>query len=533
MRITSFFALSLLALIACRSDSNNTTDGNNGSGDGHGSNNGATSIKDVQNDSMAPGSEVTLHGVIVTAIDKYGSKTGDFWVEDADGGPYSGVHVYGAQTSDVAALALGDVVDISGAVKSEFALTSDTTGRTVTELEPVQGGQITVTKTSSGAVPMPAMVDALAIGMLEETSPPSATSARSMEWEKWEGVLITVTNVAATSTPKCVGSACSDPSLESFGITGDALVESGLAAFPNDGGTPPHDLIARGDCLGSVTGVLDYFFDYQILPRETAEVTTGGTACPAENTTAQCADGTDNDGNGFTDCDDFSCVLASSSCHMDTTIAAIDQAGDANPTNPTLPTGAVAISGACVTAVPSGGSSAYIAAAGQAANDGGLFVFGGGTSLPADVAPGSLVDVIGNVQAFKSSGSTAPEPQIELASLQVTKVTGSCTPAAKPVSSDMSALTQDANGHPLVGSLVTLTPSSTFKITTAQSGTGKFGVLTQGGTTVKFGMTILGGNLGMANTCFSSITGIWTYDTNTTGSYEILPTMMPATATCN
>jgi hypothetical protein len=534
MRITTFFALSTLTLFACRSDSNNNTDGGPG-GDGSGSNAGTVKVKDVQNDAMAPGTQVELHGVIVTAIDKYGSKVGDFWVEDADGGAYSGVHIFGAPTGDVANLHLGDSVDISGAVKSEFALTSDTTGRTVTELEPVQGGQITITNNGPGTVPAPSVVDALMIGQLAETSPPSATSPRSMEWEKWEGVLITVMNVSATSSPKCVGSACSDMTLENFGITGDAVVESSLAAFPNDGGTPPHDLIARGDCLAGVTGVVDYFFDYLILPRETSEVMTGGTACPVENTSETCSDNMDNDGNGFTDCDDFSCVLASSSCRTDTTIAAIDQAGDANPANPTLPTGAVSISGACVTALPSGGSSMYIAAAGAANNDGGLFVFGGGTQLPSGVAVGSLVDVIGNVQAFKANNSTAPEPQVELASLQVTKVAGTCVPAAKVVTSDMSALTQDTNGHPLIGSLVTLAPSSlkTFQITTAQSGTGKFGVLTQNGTTVKFGMSIVGGNLGTANTCFSSITGIWTYDTNGAGGYEILPTVMPTAGTCN
>jgi hypothetical protein len=379
------------------------------------------------------------------------------------------------------------------------------------------------------------MVDALAIGMLEETSPPSATSARSMEWEKWEGVLITVQNVSATNDPKCVGSACSDPSLESFGITGDALVESGLAAFPNDGGTPPHDLIARGDCLGGVTGVLDYFFDYQILPRQTSEVMTGGTACPVENTAALCGDGIDNDGNGFTDCEDFSCQAASADCSMGTTIPSIDQAGDANPANPTLPTGTVTISGACVTAVASAsGGNMYIAAAGAAAADGGLYAYGHGVALPSGVAVGSLVDVVGTVQAFKQGTSTAPEPQIEINTAQVTQASGSCTPSALTVSSDMSALTQDANGHPLIGSLVTLTPSSnhTFQITTVQSSAG-FGVLTQNGATVKFGMTLLGGSLGGANVCFSSIKGIWTYDTSMTGSYEILPTEMPATATCN
>ena len=73
---------------------------------------------------------VTLKGVVVTAIDNYGGKTGDFWVEEPDGGAFSGVHVFGAPLDQVAALAVGDVVDITGAQKDEFALIDgDTLGQ--------------------------------------------------------------------------------------------------------------------------------------------------------------------------------------------------------------------------------------------------------------------------------------------------------------------------------------------------------------------------------------------------------------------
>ena len=47
--------------------------------------------------------------MVVTAIDTYGAKTGDIWVEEPEGGKCSGVHVYDAPLSDVATLAVGDI----------------------------------------------------------------------------------------------------------------------------------------------------------------------------------------------------------------------------------------------------------------------------------------------------------------------------------------------------------------------------------------------------------------------------------------
>jgi hypothetical protein len=370
------------------------------------------------------------------------------------------------------------------------------------------------------------MVDALSIGQMYDASMAAAGggAAFSNAWEQWEGVLITLTNVAAAGAPKSFGSTMPTPADNwSFGITGVAKIEGSLTDITMSN-------IVRTTCFSNVTGVVDYFYDYLLLPRSAADMATGGTGCPAAE--SLCGDSVDNDGNGFTDCKDNGCIINSGSCRATTTIAAIDAAGDAMPATPTLPMGGVQITGACVTAVA--GTNMYIAAAGNAANDGGLFVFGGGQALPAGVAAGSTVDVIGTLSAFKSNMSTAPEPQIELAQLQITKNAPTCNPNPKVVTSTMATLTQDANGHPLIGSLVTLNPATggNFKITTAQTATGKFGVLTQGTTTISFGMTIQPGNLGAANICFNSITGIWTYDTTGAGSYQIQPTVMPTAATC-
>ncbi len=169
-RLSSLIAVLSVAAIsfaaACRSDDNNTpVDGHTGS-NGSGSNS-TTTVKDVQNDSMAPGTAVTLNGVVVTAIDNFGDKTGDMWVEDMGGGKRSGVHVFKASASGVA---VGDVVNVSNAIKSEFALTgsnADNTGRTTTELEPPDSGStVTITKTGATATITPDKVDAVTIGQL-------------------------------------------------------------------------------------------------------------------------------------------------------------------------------------------------------------------------------------------------------------------------------------------------------------------------------------------------------------------------------
>ena len=127
------------ALFACRSSGDDTS-GDDVQGDAA---SGDVTIQEVQNDSMAPGTPVTLKGVVVTVIDNYGGKTGDFWVQEPGGGERSGVHVFGAPLAMVGALAVGDLVDIAGAQKDEFAYAGsngvggDTSGRSITELKPV------------------------------------------------------------------------------------------------------------------------------------------------------------------------------------------------------------------------------------------------------------------------------------------------------------------------------------------------------------------------------------------------------------
>src|SRR5689334_11140533 len=92
-----------LALVACRGG---------GSGD-DGDDSGVDSVNaddatiyDIQG-SLPVGTQVNIRGVVVTAIDNYGAKKGNIWVQEPDGGPYSGVLIFGAQLDQVAALEIG------------------------------------------------------------------------------------------------------------------------------------------------------------------------------------------------------------------------------------------------------------------------------------------------------------------------------------------------------------------------------------------------------------------------------------------
>src|SRR5688572_24014874 len=107
---------------ACSRSGGDDDGGDNGGGaDGGG---GGQTIFDVQSESMPVGTAVSLDGVVVTAIDNYGTRKGGIYVQEPEGGAYSGVFVY-LQGTEAAELAVGDLIDLDGAVKDEFALQED------------------------------------------------------------------------------------------------------------------------------------------------------------------------------------------------------------------------------------------------------------------------------------------------------------------------------------------------------------------------------------------------------------------------
>ena len=504
------------ALVACRGSGDDTT-GDDGGTDSPG---GGVHIQDVQNVNMAVGTPVALKGVIVTAIDMYGTKTGDIWIEEAGGGEFSGVHVFGAPLATVGTLAVGDIVDIAGAQKDEFTymgtggVGGDMSGRSITELKPVNGGMMTVTKTGTGTVPAPMAVDALAIGQ-------KATQLeRDAEWEKWEGVLIKVTNVTAVTGAKCVGKACSDPTLNSFSATGGIVVESSIAGFP---GTAPGS-IAKNDCLAGITGIVDYFFDYLLFPTSTANIMTGGTGCPvAEGAShAVCSDMIDNDGNGFTDCLDNGCIVGDATCRTTTTIPAIQAA---------TPTGPIELTSVYITAISHNKRSIWVSQNPQAAVNEGVYVFnaGGGAQLDNTFVVGAKVNVIGSVQEYNDDmlGGTLTE----LNSLKTTLVTGTGT-VVPVVGKTVAELSMPAVAPMYESVLVTLTNVNLTALGTQANG--YVATATQSGTTFKIGtdaLLLVAADMG----CHVTMTGLWTNLqaplTNATtkpNAFGFIPTAMAA-----
>src|SRR5688500_10864531 len=96
----AFLAVSLsVALLGCRGDDGGDDQPGNDAGS-DGTSGGDVTIQEIQNDAMASGTPVELRGVIVTAIDTYGDRTGEIFVSEPEGGPFSGVKVYGASLSD-------------------------------------------------------------------------------------------------------------------------------------------------------------------------------------------------------------------------------------------------------------------------------------------------------------------------------------------------------------------------------------------------------------------------------------------------
>jgi len=461
-----------LYAVACRSDNNNTPTDGQGSGSGSGN---FVKIQQVQDDAMAPGTAVNLHDVVVTAIDNFGAKVGDIWVEEKGGGKRSGVHVFKASLSDVAMLTVGDEIDLKGAIKSEFALTgsnADPSGRTVTELEPASGGAITITKLGMSTTITPDKVDALAIAQMYDPSM-SATgggTAFSNAWEDWEGVLIELDNVAAAGAAKAFGSTTPTPADNySFGITGVAKAEGSLTDITMSS-------IARGTCFGQMTGVVDYFYDYLVLPRSGTDFNTTGTACPQPEQAAgtdgtKCTDGVDNDGNGFSDCADLGCEAGSGAwlgatcgtgdamCGCSVNLASTTSVHSVDTTYATTSSPAI-LRDVYITAIPTNvtsPSSYWVADSLTAAANGGVLVF---SKPPTGATVGQKISTLQGIAGPFGNGS--------LKTLEVSTATAS-TPAGTGVIVPLVGIATDTlsgatTGAPYNGSVVTL---SKAKVTAA------------------------------------------------------------------
>lgn len=473
MNRIAFVAVSIsFALLGCRGDD---TTGDDQPGMDSGSNAGDVTIQEIQNDAMASGTAVELRGVVVTAIDTYGSRTGDLYVSEPEGGPFSGVKVFGASLSDIATLQVGDLVDITNAEKHEACTEAAPCGTVIfrngaglTEVQGVTQGSLVITKRGTGTVPTPATVDAKAIAEL-------AMDQQLVEWEKWEGVLVNVQNARQLSAYEAFDTGDDQ---KQFSATSGFKVQSSLT----DLGTP-----VTGTCYNSITGIGDFFFDYLVLPRTTADLAGGGTGCAVLSTT---------------------------------TIAAV-QAGTA--------TGAVQLNDVYVTAVASNKKNIWVSQTLTAAANQGLYIRGTGANFPATVTPGAKVNVLGTVTEFNNDATGDTLTQLTSATVEVTAAP---TVAPTPVSNQTLAnLLASGTGEPYESVLVSL---ANVKVTAAP---GSFGItdlaLYPGNMPFKADDEIYLFVAGDVGACYATITGIWTYSAFD-NQYEFLPLGVgTGTGTCN
>jgi hypothetical protein len=233
-------------------------------------------LQDESHESFIPeDGTVDLQNVVVTAIDNFGDYTGSIFVEEPSGGEFSGVIVFVPQFTGTTIddLMVGDMVNVTG-IKDEFVPSSgDRTGRSKTEI--VDG---TVEFVAQG---QPLEPDVVPSAQLIMTDPGG---------EAYEGVLVAVENVRAEEVNQ-YGEVVFSGGLVVGGDLMDAATEAEI-----------------GTCYGEVVGVLDYFYKYVLHPRSSADfvVAANDSDCDVAGETV-CDDGTDNDGDGFTDCEDFDC----------------------------------------------------------------------------------------------------------------------------------------------------------------------------------------------------------------------------------
>ncbi len=412
-----------LALAACRGDSKG--------GDGNGDVDAGTddTVFDVQSESMAVGTPVTLRGVVVTAVDTYGGRTGGFYVQEPEGGAFSGVFVFVPGTV-AADLVPGDLVDVLGGVKEEFALSADMTGRKLTEISAPDTGAITVNKVGDGTVPTPPVLL------------PQDLAADDAEAEKWEGVPITFENVRVFNPLRTIGDEAN--LLKETVVTGPFPIQSNLTSLDN---------LKPGNCLAKITGIGDYFFNYKIQPRTPADIVAGGSGClPIEQTTALCGDNLDNDLNGFVDCADFNCQTgeAAALCTTDTTVTDI-QNGTFDPTK-----GLARLTKVIITGVSFNRRFFWVKDPGAAAVNNGIFAFQSSQGSPVlfpdgEDFVGRAVDVTAQVVEF--NGLT------ELTNITFTApgdIPADIIETPPALTVELSVLLDDTTEEPYEGVLVTI-----------------------------------------------------------------------------
>ena len=179
---------------------------------------------------------VVLNCVVVTTpLYEFAQELDAFHVADADGGPFSGIVVV-VNKGTVSDIHVGDIVSVTGGLREYYCLSElVATGATVTGADTaVSTPVVEANLTGAGA-------------------------------EQWEGVLVTLTDVVVAEHDNFGG----------FSTQGGVLVDDGIFT----------DMVPAdpGCTYSSLTGVVDFRYGkYQLLPRNTADLTLANVSCGQE-----------------------------------------------------------------------------------------------------------------------------------------------------------------------------------------------------------------------------------------------------------
>jgi predicted extracellular nuclease len=375
---------------------------------------GGLTVADVRNpaspDHPAENSDVTLEDVVVTAIDTLGSGAGSFWVQDAGGGPWSGIKVFNRNTAvDVSGLAVGDRVSVTGAYIEYYGLSE-------------------IAVTAMQVLALPAQQPAVT------TVDPAAVATGGADAEAFESVLVRVADVTVTSeNPDAPGN------FGEFAVTGGLRVDDDLFDVE------PHPAV--GERFTGITGVMSWSFENRkLLPRSVADVQREGDVCaPAcdAQTCQICVAGTCRSAcTAGQTCVNGSCQGGGGA------ITVYDVQDATRPNHPAVGS-AVTVSGVVVTAIDrlGGGSGSFWVQETAGGPWSGIRVFPGALAT-TDLAVGDVVTVRGTYEErFECS-------QIAATSIEETGTAAAPAPATV-AAGDLA--TGGAQAEPYEGVLVQVT----------------------------------------------------------------------------
>lgn len=251
--------LSMLLWVGCVTPTNTDKSDDSASGDDSGGGGGdETTIYDIQTGAVEADATLTLKGVVVTSEITADGK--GFFVEDPDGGEYSGIYVYLQGEFADLQVYRDDEVTLTGTVSEYY----DWTEFTVSSVSAIEvTGELT-----GGVAP-------------EELGDTSGWSAD--DWEPWESVLVSLPDQTVASEVDSYGEAALSAGISMDNLFFDFSTETGAT-------------------YTAVVGPMEYnFSEFKIAPRDEDDLQgyTAGEG-PEEKSICDIQEGADSNGVSVT-----------------------------------------------------------------------------------------------------------------------------------------------------------------------------------------------------------------------------------------